>query len=133
MKKLNRLSNCLIAAIWIWISSRGRIWIGLTRSHSFRGVIPHFGVGQPLSWRFARAIELVPPKRELWTRRNKLILFDGKYRVWHFRVVAVRRFETKAEALADLYSGSGYACQSDCPRRMESLPPAHRQAVACAE
>lgn len=53
-----------------------------------------------------RAIEYIPPKRDLWTRRNKLILFDGTYRVWHFRVAAVRRWATKEQALADIYWGA---------------------------
>ena len=36
-----------------------------------------------------------------------LVAFDGSYRVWHMKVMSVRRFATKEQALADYYFGDG--------------------------
>lgn len=95
------LLNCWLAAMWIWIAGHCRHYVWVTRSHSFRGKVPHFGNADARRWRSLRVIEYIPPKRELWTPRNKLILFDGEYRVWHLRLVAVRRFKHRNQALED--------------------------------
>lgn len=97
--------NCWIVAMWLWLLSHGRRYLWVIRSHSFRGLIPHFGVAERCGWRYLRAIEYIPPKSKLWTSKNVLIAFDGSYRVWHFRVEAVRRFATKEQALMDFYLG----------------------------
>ncbi len=118
-----RLANCWLVAMWIWFASRMRHYAWITRSHSFRGVIPHFGTANVAGWRMFKVIEFVPPKRDLWTRRNWLLVFDGHYRVWHLRVVSVRRWETKEQALADTYFGQ----ERRAERRLTALRPEGRR------
>jgi len=102
-----RLANCWIVAMWIWLAGHCRNYAWIRRSHSFHGLIPHFGTAERAGWRYLRIIEYIPPKRDLWSRRNLLVLFDGHYRVWHVRVTSVRRWATREQALADLYFGKG--------------------------
>jgi hypothetical protein len=96
-----RLANCWLVAMWLWLATACKSYAWIRRSHAFRGRIPHFGFADVVSWKHLRVIEYIPPKKHLWTRRNLLLLFEGEYRVWHFKVVAVRRWNTHAEAMAD--------------------------------
>lgn len=93
--------------MWIWIAGCCRGYAFIRRSHSFFGYIPHFGTAAPAGWRYLRAIEYVPPKRDLWTRTNVLLLFAGHYRVTHLRVMSIRRWATYEQAMADYYHGDG--------------------------
>ena len=98
-----RLANCWIVAMWLWLAGgmRGYAWI--RRSFAFRRMLPHFGTGEAIGWRHVRIVEYVPPKSRLWSRENVLVLFRGEYRVWHLRAVSVRRYDSMAAALADIY------------------------------
>lgn len=91
--------NCWVVAMWIWLVSHMRAYVWTRRSLSFRGLVPHFGTAHHGGFRRGVVIEYVPPKRELGSMRNMLVLFDGSYRVWEFRAVRVRRFRTLAEAM----------------------------------
>ena len=71
------------------------------RSRSFRGAIPHFGMASE-GWRHVRSSSSFPQERP-WTPRNWLLMFGGHYRVTHLRVMSVRRYATREEALADRY------------------------------
>ena len=95
------LLNCWVVAMWIWLAGHCRQYAWVRRSHSFRGMIPHFGIAERSRWRGLRVIEYVPPKSALWSRRNKLLFFDGSYRVWHFRLVSVRRHRSRDKAMSD--------------------------------
>lgn len=95
--------NCWLVAMWLWIHSRGKGGAYVTRSHSFKGLIPHFGFVQILGWRYARVTEYVPPHRRRWSKDDVVLLFKGKYRVTHYRLVAVRRHDTLAAAMADYF------------------------------
>jgi hypothetical protein len=97
--------NCWIAAMWLWIAARGRGWAGVTRSHAFRGLIPHFGYAERVGFRRFRSIEYRPPKGRLWSREDMFVFFRGYYLVTHFQIVSTRRWETKEQALADIYFG----------------------------
>lgn len=95
--------NCWLVAMWLWIQSRGRSVVWVLRSrHSF-GLLPHFGIGERLGFRSFRSIEYVPPRRRLWSRQDKGLLFCGHYVVKHYKLVSVRRWATKEQAMADHY------------------------------
>lgn len=87
----------------LWFLGHCRQYVWVRRSHSFFGLIPHFGIAERAGWRYIKIIEYVPPKRDLWTSRNVLVCFEGHYRVWHVRVESVRRLATREQALADFY------------------------------
>ena len=110
------LLNCWIVAMWLWLAAwggKGRRYIWTRWSYSFRGLIPHFGVGEGVRWKSLAVIEFVPKKRDLGTWRNFLILFRGQYRVWRLHVVEVRRFDTREEALAyAFFKGGQHASQN---------------------
>lgn len=92
--------------MWLWLASWGgkrRRYIFLRWSYAFRGFVPHFGAGEGVRWKSLAIIEFVPPKRDFGTVRNFLILFRGQYRVWHFRALEVRRFDSHEEAMAFAY------------------------------
>lgn len=99
--------NCWLVAMWLWLLGHCRQYAWIRRSHAFRGLIPHFGFAEQCGWRYLRVIEYIPPKRVLWSRRNLLFAFDGCYRVWHFRLQAVRKHPTKAMALNDFWKANG--------------------------
>lgn len=89
--------------MWLWLASFGRksrryAWIRW--SYAFRGFIPHFGVAEGVRWKTLSVVEYIPPKADCGTWRNLVILFRGRYRVWRFRIEAVKRFDTRQEALA---------------------------------
>ena len=98
---LRRLTNCWLVAMWIWGMSWFKSYAFIRRSLSLKGLVPHFGNAHHAGWKYLRVVEYVPPKRDLWTRRNVLLLFEGHYRVWHLRVKRVRRWETREAAMAD--------------------------------
>ncbi len=98
--------NCWIVAMWLWAATRFRQYAWVSRSHSLKGWLPHFGYAERRRWRNMMVIEYIPPRRRLWSLSDLGCVFSGHYRVWHFRVLAVRRFSTKEQAMADRYSGA---------------------------
>lgn len=95
--------NCWLVAMWLWIQSHGRSLIWIRRSHSFFGLLPHFGTSERLGFRAFRSVEYVPPRHRLWSRQDKGLLFCGHYVVKHYKLIAVRRWATKEQAIADRY------------------------------
>jgi len=94
--------NGLIVAAWLWLAgfkSKGRRYVWKRRSYKFKGAVPHAGIAEAFAWKTISVIEYIPNKQEFPSWRNFLVLFIGRYRVWRLRVVSVRRFRTKAEAL----------------------------------
>lgn len=94
--------NCLIVALWLWLAGLGgkrRRYGWFRPSYCFRGLVPHSGIAEGVAWRQMTVVEYIPVKAELGTLRNLLVLFHGRYRVWHFRVHSVRRFKDRAAAL----------------------------------
>jgi len=85
--------------MYFWALSRGRGYTILTRSHAFRGIIPHFLFGMIDGWKKVVVIEYVPPKNQRW-RTDFVLFFPGTYRVWEFRATGVHRCKTSVEALA---------------------------------
>ena len=103
------LLNCWLVAMWLWLASLGhrrRRYIFTRLSYAFRGKVPHFGAAEAPRWKLLTVVEFIPIKAEFGTRRNWLVLFRGRYRVWRLRVDAVRRFDSRAEALAFAYWGT---------------------------
>lgn len=99
---MRKMSNCLLVAALLWLSSRCREYAIMRRSRAFFGLIPHFLYGARSGWRYVRVIEYIPPKNMRW-RSDYVILYPGTYRVLHLRVQAIRRWATKEQALADYY------------------------------
>lgn len=92
--------NCWLVAMWFWIGSFGHQYAWIRRSHSFRQLIPHFGYTEQTGFRSFRSIEYSPPKGKLWTREDFGICFEGEYIVTYFKLVTVKRFKTKEQAIA---------------------------------
>ena len=84
------LLNCWIVAIWLWVASRGRALLWMRRSLHFRGLIPHAGTVHHAGFRRLFMTEYIPSK----SVAEFAPLFQGRYRVWEFRAVRVRRFQT---------------------------------------
>jgi len=101
-----RYLNCWLAAMWLWLANRGVQYAWIRRSHAFRGLIPHFGYSERYGLRSYRSIEYRPPKGQRWTRRDFVIGFDGYWLVTSYRLVDVRRFATKEEAMHHFYQGT---------------------------
>ena len=95
--------NCWIVAMWLWLGAHGKTYIWLRRAHVFRGLIPHFGHSERLGLRYFRSIEYRPPKGKRWTKDDFVIAFSGHYVVVHYRILSVRRWTTKEQAVADHY------------------------------
>lgn len=95
--------NCWLVAVWLWLLSYGKTYIWLRRSHAFFGLIPHFGHAERMGLRKFRSIEYCPPKGKRWSKDDFVIAFAGHYVVVHYKVMAVRRWATKEQALADIY------------------------------
>ncbi|MBP6070698.1 MAG: hypothetical protein KA507_02935 [Candidatus Accumulibacter sp.] len=95
--------NCWLVAMWLWIQFRGHGWAGVRRSHSFKGLIPHFGYAERTGFRRYRSIEYIPPKSRLWTSEDMALIFSGRYVVVHYKAIAVHTWVTKEQALADYY------------------------------
>lgn len=91
------MRNCLIVAVALWIEGGCRQWLGVRRSRPCRGLLPHFGAAHHGRWRNVRVIEYIPSRH---ASLDSGLLFQGEYRVWHLRVMDVRRFTDRAEALA---------------------------------
>ena len=99
-----RRFNCWLIAMWFWLHTHGRQYAWIRRSHSFGGIIPHFGYAEAHGWRHIKVIEYVPPKNRRWRRGGDWVLvFPGHYRVTHLRVMAVRQWATREQAEADFY------------------------------
>lgn len=94
--------NCWIVAMWLWVLGHCKHYAWIRRSYSFKGYLPHFGIAEHGGWKYLRVVEYIPPKKK-WTRKNFLVAFEGSYRVWHFRLVSVRRHASKELAMADFY------------------------------
>jgi len=87
MKKSNKL-NCLIVAMRLWFSSRGRSIFGVRRSESLGGLIPHALVIRERGvW--LTVIDYVPRKRKasFFGRGDFVLWFRGRYRVRRYRLV----------------------------------------------
>ena len=95
--------NCWIVAMWLWLLSHGKTYLWMRRSHIFYGMIPHFGHTERLGLRRFRSVEYRPPKGRRWSKDDFVIAFAGQYVVTHFKIVSVRRWATKEQALADKY------------------------------
>ena len=95
--------NCWVVAMWLWLSYHGHTYAWIRRSHAFWGLIPHFGHAERLGFRMFRSIEYRPPKGRRWTTDDFVLAFNGHYLVVHYKVVSVRRWATKEQALADHY------------------------------
>ena len=50
-----------------------------------------------------RSIEYRPPKGRRWSQDDFVLAFAGHYVVVHHEIVAVRRWATKEQAIADKY------------------------------
>lgn len=89
--------------MWIWLESGGKQYAWVRRSHAFRGLIPHFGFSERVGLRRFRSIEYRPPKGLRWSKDDIVIAFNGHYVVTHYKIISVRRWATKEQALADHY------------------------------
>ncbi len=91
--KIRYYSNCLLVALSIWASTRGRAWIANRRSLYFRGLIPHFSVfvgrGETIY-----QIEYVPPVSDGDSGSNYYALFDGYFQVKIWRNIGTGRSKT---------------------------------------
>ena len=95
--------NCWIVMLWLWMEGKGMSYAWIRRSHAFKGLIPHFGVSERVGFRRFRSIEYRPPKGRRWSKDDYVIAFSGRYVVVHYKVVAVRCWATKEQAVADHY------------------------------
>lgn len=91
------LLNCWIVAIWLWAASHGRALLWMRRSLHFRGWIPHAGVAWHGGFRRLYLIEYIPHRSS-----SLAPLFAGRYRVWEFRAIRCRSFQTMREVRAYL-------------------------------
>lgn len=81
--------NCWLVAMRLWLSSRGYSVIGIQRSVSLGGMIPHFLVIRECGpW--LTVIDYVPRQRKtsFFGRGDFALLFNGQYRVRRYRLVA---------------------------------------------
>lgn len=95
--------NCWLVAMWLWLHAHGKTYAWVRRSHAFFGLLPHFGHAERTGLRSFRTIEYRPPKGRRWSRDDCVLFFSGHYVVTHFRIIAVNRWATKEQALADHY------------------------------
>lgn len=95
----------------LWLTTHGREYAIVRRSHAFYGLIPHFLFGARAGLKKIIVIEYVPPKNRRW-RTDFVLCFPGSYRVWEFRLTAVHRCATKEQALAGVYGFLGGARDS---------------------
>lgn len=66
----------------------------------------HAGIAQSINWKTLVVVEAIPVKKELGTRRNMLVLFRCRHRVWRFRLNTVKHFDTLEEAME--FAGIGW-------------------------
>lgn len=88
LKIFNR-TNCLIAAIHIWLKSQGRFLIGFRRSTTLNGCIPHFMVVKETE-NSCFIIDYVPknPKRFTFDINGDFpLLFNGDYRLRRYKLI----------------------------------------------
>lgn len=85
--------------MWLWMASHGRQYSWVTRSHSFRGLIPHFGFAERIGLRRYRSIEYRPMKGPA----SFVLAFHGHWVVTHYQLISVRRHASKELAMADFY------------------------------
>lgn len=91
---------------------RGYWWT--RRSLHFGGLIPHSGVAYQGRFRHLLVMEYIPPKSKLGTVENVIVLFFGRYRVWEFRAVCVRRFDSMVE-VEEYLKREGVQPRNDLP------------------
>lgn len=85
-------TNCLFVALALWISTRGRGWIGLRRSQGLKGKVPHFGhLREKCGGQYVVVIDAIPPRRKdrFFQGGDSFILFRPTYRATKYRRVAV--------------------------------------------
>jgi hypothetical protein len=97
--------NCWIVAMALWASSHGHQYAWVRRSRTFFQMLPHFGYAERVGLRSFRSIEYHPPRGRLWSADDCGLFFSGHYVVVHHRIVSIRRWATKEQALADHYFG----------------------------
>lgn len=107
------LLNCWLVAMWLWLQSHGKQYAWLRRSHAFNGLIPHFGYSERTGLRRFRSIEYRPPKGRLWSEDDLGLIFSGHYVVIHHEIIAVRRWATREQALADHYFPKNKKAKND--------------------
>lgn len=95
--------NCWIVMLWLWMEASGRSYAWVRRSRDFKGLIPHFGVSERVGFRGFRSIEYRPYKGSRLGKNDWLIAFSGHYVVVHYKIVAIRKWATKEQAVADHY------------------------------
>lgn len=84
--------------MWLWFGSGARQYAWITRSHAFRGLIPHFGYAERYGLRRYRSLAFHPPKGYRWTRQDFVLLFRGTWVVCSYKLIDVKRFPTKEMA-----------------------------------
>lgn len=105
--------NCWVVAMWFWLHTFGKEYAWLRRSHAFRGLLPHFGYSERVGLRRFRSIEYRPPKGRQWSADDMIIVFLGHYVVVHHEIVAIRRWATQEQALADFYFPKNRPARND--------------------
>lgn len=83
----------------LWLSGRCRDIAGVRRSHGLGGAIPHFVLVRDRGHTLT-LVEYLPLRRKqsLFSRGDFALLFDGRYRVRRFRLVAEGVGESLLEA-----------------------------------
>jgi len=96
--------NCWVAAMWLWLATRGKHWASVRRSHWFEGMIPHFGLFR-LNGRFCLFTEYIPNRRKGEPKRDGdvVIFFNGVYRVVLFKKVAEVTSSSYEEAVKKVF------------------------------
>ena len=88
MARISKRLNCWIVAMRFWLSSRGRSIFGVRRSEGLGGLVPHaLVIRERGAW--LTVIDYVPRKRKMsfFGRGDFVLLFNGRYRVRHYRLM----------------------------------------------
>ena len=99
--------NCWLVAMWLWLFSHGRCVIGVRRSVSLGGLVPHFlvirGRGAWLT-----VIDYVPTNRKtsFFGRGDFALLFNGQYRMRRYRLVSSAVGKSGKDAIFQLRKGN---------------------------
>ncbi len=86
---LGRRLNCWLVAMRLWLASHGFSVIGIRRSVSLGGLIPHFMVIRERgTW--LTVIDYIPRHRKetFLGHGNSALLFKGLYRIRRYRIIA---------------------------------------------
>lgn len=92
--------NCILVAVYIWISLRGKCWIAVKRSASFNGCIPHMCVWiQTATGVMSIDYEPVERKQSVWGNGDWFPLFRGVYRVEYFEMTSMVKSGSYADTI----------------------------------